>query len=73
MAPTILRRGPEWFSGMGRKNNHGERFLQSPDASCCCTLQMLYPLHADAESLVKSVSLNASALLASHRLLALNI
>ena len=23
VAPTILRRGPEWFSAMGRKNNHG--------------------------------------------------
>ena len=26
VAPTILRRGPEWFSSFGRKNNHGEHF-----------------------------------------------
>ena len=25
VAPTILRRSPEWFSSFGRKNNHGER------------------------------------------------
>ena len=23
VAPTILRRGPSWFNGLGRKNNHG--------------------------------------------------
>jgi hypothetical protein len=25
VAPTILRRGPDWFSSFGRKNNHGAR------------------------------------------------
>ena len=24
VSPTILRRGPDWFSSFGRKNNHGE-------------------------------------------------
>ena len=24
VAPTILRRSPEWFSSFGRKNNHGK-------------------------------------------------
>ena len=24
VAPTILRRGPEWFASFGRKNNAGE-------------------------------------------------
>lgn len=24
VAPTILRRGPDWFSSFGRKNNHGK-------------------------------------------------
>ncbi|KFM25849.1 NADH dehydrogenase [ubiquinone] flavoprotein 1, mitochondrial [Auxenochlorella protothecoides] len=27
VSPTILRRGPEWFSGMGRKNNHGTKLF----------------------------------------------
>ncbi|KAK9852096.1 hypothetical protein WJX84_008143 [Apatococcus fuscideae] len=27
VAPTILRRGPEWFSGFGRKNNHGTKLF----------------------------------------------
>ncbi len=27
VAPTILRRGPDWFSSFGRKNNHGARPL----------------------------------------------
>ena len=34
VSPTILRRGPEWFSSFGRKNNHGSAFpppsLQRP-------------------------------------------
>ena len=27
VAPTILRRGPEWFAGMGRKNNAGTKLF----------------------------------------------
>jgi NADH dehydrogenase (ubiquinone) flavoprotein 1 len=27
VAPTILRRGPEWFSSFGRKNNHGTKLF----------------------------------------------
>ena len=27
VAPTILRRGPEWFAGFGRKNNHGTKLF----------------------------------------------
>ena len=27
VSPTILRRGPEWFSSMGRKNNHGTKLF----------------------------------------------
>ena len=27
VAPTILRRGPEWFSSFGRKNNHGKQTI----------------------------------------------
>lgn len=42
VAPTILRRSPEWFSSFGRKNNHGEPFLQVADSS----LQMLNALRA---------------------------
>jgi hypothetical protein len=25
VSPTILRRGPQWFSSFGRKNNHGKQ------------------------------------------------
>ena len=38
VAPTILRRSPEWFSSFGRKNNHG---------NYCCTL------HCQASSLTR--------------------
>lgn len=27
MSPTILRRGPEWFSSFGRKNNAGTKLF----------------------------------------------
>lgn len=27
VSPTILRRGPEWFSSFGRKNNHGTKLF----------------------------------------------
>jgi NADH dehydrogenase (ubiquinone) flavoprotein 1 len=27
VAPTILRRGPEWFAGFGRKNNAGTKLF----------------------------------------------
>lgn len=27
VSPTILRRGPEWFAGFGRKNNHGTKLF----------------------------------------------
>jgi NADH dehydrogenase (ubiquinone) flavoprotein 1 len=27
VAPTILRRGPSWFAGMGRKNNSGTKLF----------------------------------------------
>ena len=27
MAPTILRRGPNWFNSFGRKNNHGVKLF----------------------------------------------
>ncbi|TDE40212.1 NADH-quinone oxidoreductase subunit NuoF [Antarcticimicrobium sediminis] len=27
VAPTILRRGPEWFSSFGRPNNHGTKLM----------------------------------------------
>ena len=30
VAPTILRRGPEWFQSFGRKNNHGA----APSTAC---------------------------------------
>ncbi len=28
VTPTILRRGPEWFKGFGRDNNHGTKLFQ---------------------------------------------
>ncbi len=28
VVPTILRRGPEWFAGFGRQNNHGTKLFQ---------------------------------------------
>ena len=31
VAPTILRRSPEWFSSFGRKNNHGELLRGNSD------------------------------------------
>jgi NADH-quinone oxidoreductase subunit F len=27
VAPTILRRGPDWFTGFGRENNHGTKIF----------------------------------------------
>jgi NADH dehydrogenase (ubiquinone) flavoprotein 1 len=30
VAPTILRRGPEWFASFGRKNNAGARPCTCP-------------------------------------------
>lgn len=33
VAPTILRRGPEWFASFGRKNNAGEALLSFGMAS----------------------------------------
>jgi len=27
VSPEILRRGPEWFASMGRKNNHGQKLF----------------------------------------------
>ena len=27
VAPSILRRGPEWFNSLGRKNNHGVKLF----------------------------------------------
>lgn len=27
VSPEIIRRGPEWFAGMGRKNNHGQKLF----------------------------------------------
>lgn len=35
VAPTILRRGPDWFSSFGRKNNHGARARPPLRAACC--------------------------------------
>lgn len=40
MAPTILRRGPEWFAGFGRKNNHGTKlFCISGHVNKPCTVE----------------------------------
>jgi NADH dehydrogenase (ubiquinone) flavoprotein 1 len=40
VAPTILRRGPEWFMGMGRKNNAGTKlFCISGHVNNPCTVE----------------------------------
>ncbi|KAK9797415.1 hypothetical protein WJX73_008558 [Symbiochloris irregularis] len=40
VAPTILRRGPEWFSSFGRKNNHGTKlFCISGHVNRPCTVE----------------------------------
>ena len=40
VAPTILRRGPEWFAGFGRKNNHGTKlFCISGHVNKPCTVE----------------------------------
>mmetsp|Transcript_5766 Transcript_5766/g.8889 ORF Transcript_5766/g.8889 Transcript_5766/m.8889 type:complete len:466 (+) Transcript_5766:45-1442(+) len=40
VAPTILRRGPEWFAGMGRKNNAGTKlFCISGHVNNPCTVE----------------------------------
>ena len=35
VAPTILRRGPEWFASFGRKNNHGAARLLADAQQVC--------------------------------------
>lgn len=40
VAPTILRRGPEWFTQFGRKNNHGTKlFCISGHVNRPCTVE----------------------------------
>ena len=40
VSPTILRRGPEWFSSFGRKNNHGTKlFCISGHVNRPCTVE----------------------------------
>ena len=40
VAPTILRRGPEWFNGFGRKNNAGTKlFCISGHVNQPCTVE----------------------------------
>eukprot|EP00760_Papus_ankaliazontas_P025302 PhM_4_TR2626/c0_g1_i1/m.87933/K03942/NDUFV1; NADH dehydrogenase (ubiquinone) flavoprotein 1 len=40
VAPTILRRGPEWFAGFGRKNNAGTKlFCISGHVNKPCTVE----------------------------------
>jgi NADH dehydrogenase (ubiquinone) flavoprotein 1 len=40
VAPTILRRGPEWFSSFGRPNNHGTKlFCISGHVNRPCTVE----------------------------------
>lgn len=40
VAPTILRRGPEWFASMGRKNNSGTKlFCISGHVNRPCTVE----------------------------------
>ena len=49
MSPTILRRGPEWFSGFGRKNNHGTKLFNiSGHVNTPCTVSTL---HCDPQPL----------------------
>jgi NADH dehydrogenase (ubiquinone) flavoprotein 1 len=40
VSPTILRRGPEWFAGLGRKNNSGTKlFCISGHVNNPCTVE----------------------------------
>ena len=39
VAPTILRRGPEWFASFGRKNNHGVPRSRSLCQRAVCQLE----------------------------------
>lgn len=40
VSPTILRRGPEWFSGFGRKNNAGTKlYCISGHVNRPCTVE----------------------------------
>jgi len=40
VAPTILRRGPEWFAGLGRKNNAGTKLFNiSGHVNNPCTVE----------------------------------
>lgn len=40
VSPTILRRGPEWFSSFGRKNNAGTKlFCISGHVNRPCTVE----------------------------------
>jgi len=40
VAPTILRRGPDWFASFGRKNNHGTKlFCISGHVNRPCTVE----------------------------------
>jgi hypothetical protein len=47
VSPTILRRGPEWFAGFGRKNNHGTKLFNISghvNAPCTVEEEMSIPL-----------------------------
>jgi NADH:ubiquinone oxidoreductase subunit F (NADH-binding) len=40
VSPTILRRGPEWFAGFGRKNNSGTKlYCISGHVNRPCTVE----------------------------------
>lgn len=40
VSPTILRRGPEWFTQFGRKNNHGTKlYCISGHVNRPCTVE----------------------------------
>jgi NADH dehydrogenase (ubiquinone) flavoprotein 1 len=43
VAPTILRRGPEWFSSFGRKNNSGTKLfcISGHVNRCACALLLI--------------------------------
>jgi len=46
VAPTILRRGPEWFSSFGRKNNHGTKLFNiSGHVNTPCTVGAILVLY----------------------------
>ena len=41
VAPTILRRGPDWFASFGRKNNHGTKLFNiSGHVNTPCTVRV---------------------------------